>query len=154
TSVGEGPFPTELQDAIGDQMREIGQEFGASTGRPRRCGWFDAVAARFAAQLNGCTALAVVKLDPLDIFPVVRICTAYEVDGKVIDYMPTTRVLARARPIMEELPGWETPTTEARRFEDLPDATRRYVLRLEELIGVPIRYVGVGASREALIIRD
>jgi adenylosuccinate synthase len=154
TSVGEGPFPTELQNAIGDQLREIGQEFGASTGRPRRCGWFDAVAARFAAQLNGCTALAIVKLDPLDTFPVLRVCTAYEVDGKIIDRMPTTRALSRARPILEELPGWETPTTEARRFADLPEAARQYVLRLEELIGVHVRYVGVGANREALIIRD
>ncbi|HEY8287569.1 MAG TPA: adenylosuccinate synthase [Chloroflexota bacterium] len=153
TSVGEGPFPTELTDAIGDQLREIGQEFGASTGRPRRCGWFDAVAARFAAELNGCTAMAIVKLDPLDLFPVLRICTAYSLDGQVITHMPTTRNLARVRPIMEEWPGWEMPTTAARRFEDLPDAARRYVLRLEELIGVPVRYVGVGAGHEALIIR-
>jgi len=154
TSVGEGPFPTELRNAIGDQLREIGQEFGASTGRPRRCGWFDAVAARFAAQLNGCTAMAIVKLDPLDTFPVLRVCTAYEVDGEITDQMPTTRALSRARPILEELPGWETPTTEARCFADLPEAARRYVLRLEELIGVHVRYVGVGAKREALIIRD
>jgi adenylosuccinate synthase len=154
TSVGEGPFPTELTDAIGDQLREIGQEFGASTGRPRRCGWFDAVAARFAAQVNGCTAMAIVKLDPLDIFPVLRICTGYEVDGKVITHMPTTRTLARARPVMEELPGWETPTTKARTFADLPGGAQNYVLRLEELIGVHVRYVGVGASREALIIRE
>ena len=153
TSVGEGPFPTELNDPIGDQLREIGQEFGASTGRPRRCGWFDAVAARFAAELNGCTAMALVKLDPLDLFPVLRVCTAYELDGQVITHLPTTRALARVRPILEEWPGWETPTTGARRFEDLPDAARAYVLRLEELVGVPVRYVGVGAAHEALIIR-
>ncbi len=154
TSVGEGPFPTELNDAIGDQLREIGHEFGASTGRPRRCGWFDAVAARFAAQLNGCTAMAIVKLDPLDIFPVLRICTGYVVDGQLITHMPTTRALSRAQPVMEELPGWETPTTHARTFADLPSAAQNYVLRLEELIGVHVRYVGIGASREALIIRD
>jgi adenylosuccinate synthase len=112
------------------------------------------VAARFAAQLNGCTAMAILKLDPLDIFPVLRVCTGYEVDGKVITHMPTTRALSRARPIVEELPGWETPITKARTFADLPSAAQNYVLRLEELIGVPVRYVGVGASREALIIRD
>ena len=154
TSVGEGPFPTELKDAIGDQLREIGQEFGASTGRPRRCGWFDAVSARFAAELNGCTAMAIVKLDPLDIFPVVRVCTAYSLDGQIITHMPTTRALARVRPILEEWPGWETPTTGVRRFDELPEAARNFVLRLEELIGVKVRYVGVGADREALIIRD
>jgi adenylosuccinate synthase len=154
TSVGEGPFPTELHDAIGDQLREIGHEFGASTGRPRRCGWFDVVAARYAAQLNGCTALAIPKLDPLDTFPAVRICTAYMLDGKPIHEMPATRALSRVQPVYETLPGWETPTTAARRFEDLPVAAQEYILRLETLVGVRVRYVGVGQSREALIVRD
>jgi adenylosuccinate synthase len=155
TAVGEGPFPTELRDAIGDQLREIGHEFGASTGRPRRCGWFDAVAARFAAELNGCTCLAVPKLDPLDIFPVLRICTGYLLDGEVLTDVPSTREMARVQPIYEELPGWETPTTGARRFEDLPAAARRYILRLEELVGgIPVRFIGVGPGREALIVRE
>jgi adenylosuccinate synthase len=155
TAVGEGPFPTELNDAIGDQMREIGLEFGASTGRPRRCGWFDAVAAGFAAQLNGCTSLAIPKLDPLDIFPIVRICTGYLLDGLALPEMPTTRDLARVQPVYEEMPGWETPTTEARRFDDLPANAQHYILRLEQLIGgIPVRYVGVGPGREALIVRE
>lgn len=155
TAVGEGPFPTELRDAIGDQLREIGHEFGASTGRPRRCGWFDASAARFAAELNGCTCLAVPKLDPLDVFPLLRICTEYRLDGAPMPAgtFPTTRELARVEPVYEELPGWETPTTGARRFEDLPANARRYLLRLEELVGVPIRYIGVGPGREAIIVR-
>jgi adenylosuccinate synthase len=153
TSVGSGPFPTELNDPIGDQLREIGQEFGASTGRPRRCGWFDAVAARFAVDLNGCTALAVAKLDPLDIFPTLRICTSYLLDGVLTTDMPVTRDLARVQPVYEDLPGWEVPTTSARRFEDLPSAAQHYILRIENLVGVPIRYVGVGPGREALIDR-
>jgi adenylosuccinate synthase len=153
TSVGEGPFPTELHDEVGDKLREIGHEFGASTGRPRRCGWFDAVAARFGAQLNGCTSLAIPKLDPLDGFPSLRICTSYMLDGELCQEMPSTRALARVRPVYETLPGWETPTTGARAFANLPPAARRYILRLEELVGVPVRYVGVGQHRDALIVR-
>jgi len=153
TSVGEGPFPTELRDATGEALRRLGHEFGASTGRPRRCGWFDAVAARFAAQLNGCTCLAIPKLDPLDGFPAVQICTAYRLDGVTIEHMPSTRVLARVEPVYESLPGWEASTTQVRRFDDLPTAARYYVQRIEELVGVPVRYVGVGQSREALIVR-
>jgi adenylosuccinate synthase len=153
TSVGEGPFPTELNDPIGDQLREIGEEFGASTGRPRRCGWFDAVAARFAAELNGCTALALAKLDPLDTFPMLRICTGYLLDGVLTTEMPLTRDLARVQPVYENLPGWETPTGAVRRFDDLPPAARAYILRVEALVGVPVRYIGVGPEREALIDR-
>ena len=153
TAVGQGPFPTELRNALGDQLREIGREVGAATGRPRRCGWFDIVAGRFAAELNGCTSLALLKLDVLDTFPTIRICTGYQLDGAVLDDMPTTRVLDKVVPIEEELPGWESPTTEVRRFEDLPAAAQRYVLRIEELIGVRVEYIGVGPEREALIVR-
>jgi adenylosuccinate synthase len=153
TAVGEGPFPTELRDALGDQLREIGLEFGASTGRPRRCGWFDAVAARFAVELNGCTSIGLLKLDVLDTFPTLRICTGYLLDGVPVAGMPTTRNLARVTPILEEAAGWETPTTGVRRFEDLPPAAQRYVLRIEELIGVPVSCVGVGPDRDALIVR-
>jgi len=154
TSVGEGPFPTELHDALGDQLREIGLEFGASTGRARRCGWFDAAAARFAVELNGCTCISVLKMDVLDTFPSIRICTGYRIDGVPYPGMPSTRALARVEPILEEWPGWETPTVAVRSFEALPEAAQRYVLRIEELCGVPVRYVGVGPGREALIVRE
>ncbi len=154
TAVGEGPFPTELKDAVGDMLRTIGQEFGASTGRPRRCGWFDAVAARFGAEVGGCTSLAVSKLDPLDGFPLVSICTGYRLDGRTVSGMPTTRKLGRVEPVYETMAGWQVPTTGARRFADLPAAAQRYILRIEELVGVPVRYIGIGQAREALIVRD
>jgi adenylosuccinate synthase len=154
TAVGEGPFPTELRDALGDQLREIGHEFGAATGRPRRCGWFDAVAARFATELNGCTAIALLKLDVLDTFPSLRVCTGYRLHDMPVSGMPATRDLARVVPVLEELPGWEMPTTSVRSFAALPAAAQRYVRRVEELVGVPVTYVGVGPERQALIVRD
>lgn len=154
TAVGEGPFPTELRDALGDQLREIGREFGAATGRPRRCGWFDAVAARFSVELNGCTAIGLLKLDVLDTFPMLRICTGYWLDGSLLDGMPATRELARVEPVLEEVPGWETPTTGIRQFADLPLAARHYVERIEELTGARVAYIGVGRDRDALIIRE
>jgi adenylosuccinate synthase len=154
TAVGEGPFPTELKDAIGDTLRTVGQEFGASTGRPRRCGWFDAVAARFGAEVGGCTSLAVSKLDPLDGFPTISICTGYLLDGELVHSMPTTRKLSRVEPVYETIAGWQTPTTGARSFDDLPRAAQRYILRIEELVGVPVRYIGIGQAREAFIVRE
>ena len=154
TAVGEGPFPTELMDEIGDTLRTVGGEFGASTGRPRRCGWFDAVAARFGAQINGCDSIALSKLDPLDGFSRISICTGYRLDGEPVHSMPTTRKLARVEPIYETMPGWQTPTTGVRSFADLPQAAQRYILRIEELVGVPIRYIGVGQDRDAFIVRD
>ncbi len=154
TAVGEGPFPTELKDATGDTLRTVGREFGASTGRPRRCGWFDAVAARFGAQVNGCTSLALSKLDPLDGFASISICTGYRLDGQPMRSMPTTRRLARVEPVYETVSGWQAPTTGARSFDELPEAAQRYILRIEELVGVPVRYVGIGQAREAFILRD
>jgi adenylosuccinate synthase len=153
TAVGEGPFPSELHSEDGDRLRRIGQEFGASTGRPRRCGWFDAVAARFGAELNGCTSIALSKLDPLDTFASLRVCTGYSLDGRLLDTVPATRVLARVEPVYETLEGWLKPTTGAKRFDELPAAARRYIERLEELIGVPITFVGNGQDRDAFLLR-
>ena len=154
TAVGAGPFPVELLDETGDRLRELGQEYGATTGRPRRCGWFDGVAIRYAAWLNGFTEIAVTKLDVLDTFPEVKICVGYRLpDGKVIDWVPDTPLLERVEPVYETWPGWLAPTGEARRWEDLPENARRYLARIEELVGVPIRYVSVGPRREQLVVR-
>ncbi len=153
TAVGAGPMPTELRDATGDRLREIGQEYGVSTGRPRRCGWFDAVAARFAAQVAGFTELAVMKLDVLDGFETVKVCVAYKDGGRLLDSVPHTAVMSRVEPVYEILPGWQR-THDARSDDDLPQAARAFLDRLEQLVEVPITMVGVGQDREALIHRD
>ena len=133
TRVGAGPLPTELHDADGELMRDRGQEFGTTTGRARRCGWFDAVAGRFSVEVNGFTGGALVRLDVLDIFPTVKICTGYRLNGQVIEYFPSHVVdLDHCEPVYEELPGWLTPTENARTFEDLPPQAQAYVRRLEE----------------------
>jgi adenylosuccinate synthase len=152
TAVGAGPFPSELHDETGAHLREVGQEYGATTGRPRRCGWFDGVAIRYAAWLNGFTSLAVTKLDVLDGLPELMICVGYEIDGWRIERMPDTFDLNRAAPVYETWPGWQAPTRDARRWDDLPAAARAYLGRIAELAGVPIGYVSVGAERDALIV--
>jgi adenylosuccinate synthase len=153
TAVGSGPFPSELHDAVAAHLREIGQEYGATTGRPRRCGWFDGVAIRYAAWLNGFTALAVTKLDVLDGLPELKICIGYEIDGQAVDRVPVTTDLERASPVYETWPGWQVSTRDARRWGDLPAAARAYLGRIAELAGgAPIRYVSVGAAREQLIV--
>ena len=152
TAVGAGPFPVELGDEVGQRLREVGQEYGATTGRPRRCGWFDGVAIRYAAWLNGFTSLAVTKLDVLDGLPELKICVGYEIDGQTVRRVPDTPDLERASPIYETWPGWQASTRDARRWDDLPAAARAYLRRIEELAGVPIRFVSVGAEREQLIL--
>ncbi|MFN2202446.1 MAG: adenylosuccinate synthase [Caldilineaceae bacterium] len=154
TAVGDGPFPVELLDATGDRLRAAGEEFGATTGRPRRCGWFDGVAIRYASWLNGMTGLAVTKLDVLDGFDEIRICTGYRLPtGEIIeDSMPDTPVLFEVEPIFEEWAGWQTPTTACRSWEDLPIAAQRYVARISELAGVPVDYVSVGPERDQMIV--
>ena len=148
TRVGEGPFPTELHDEIGAHLGREGNEFGATTGRPRRCGWFDAVVARYSAVVNGVDFWAVTKLDVLDGIGTVKICTAYECDGRRYENMPAgVRLLERCRPVYEELPGWRDSTKEATRFEDLPDRARAYVNRICELTGVPLGILSVGPGR-------
>jgi len=152
TAVGEGPFPTELLDASGDHLREQGREYGATTGRPRRCGWFDGVAIGYAAWLNGFTGLAVTKLDVLDGLPELKICTRYRLpDGTLLDHVPDTSLLETVEPVYETWPGWETSTAQARRWDDLPANAQRYLKRIEELAGAPIRFVSVGPQREAMI---
>ncbi|MBN2448927.1 MAG: adenylosuccinate synthase [Lentisphaeria bacterium] len=149
TRVGSGPFPTELSDATGDALRRRGSEYGATTGRPRRCGWFDAVATRYAAMLNGADGAALTKLDVLDGFESVRICTAYELDGRVVTDMPTDgEEIARVRPRYEEMPGWLADTTSATTYEDLPEAARAYIRRLMELTGMRLEIVSVGPRRD------
>jgi adenylosuccinate synthase len=155
TAVGDGPFPVELHDADGARLREIGGEFGATTGRPRRCGWFDGVAIRYAAWLNGMTGLAITKLDVLDNFATLKICTGYRLpDGSTItDSMPDTPVLMQATPVYENWEGWQTPITRCQHWEQLPPQAQRYLERISELAGVPIEYISVGAEREQMFRR-
>ncbi|HEY0607584.1 MAG TPA: adenylosuccinate synthase [Herpetosiphonaceae bacterium] len=154
TRVGGGPFPTELLDETGNELRERGHEYGTTTGRPRRCGWFDAVAARYVVELNGVDHLAITKLDVLDTLPTLRICTGYQLGEQTIDYMPSSDVeLSQATPIYEELPGWQSSTDAARSFDELPPNAQRYLLRLEELTGAPATLVSVGPARDASIER-
>ena len=150
TAVGAGPMPTELRDATCELLRERGQEYGTSTNRPRRCGWFDAVAARFAAEVSGFTDLAVMKLDVLDGFDTVKIAVAYRDGARNLETVPHTAVLGRVEPVYDALPGWSS-TSEARTFDDLGPSARAFLHRIESLVGVPISIVGVGREREALI---
>ncbi|MBI4297779.1 MAG: adenylosuccinate synthase [Chloroflexi bacterium] len=152
TRVGSGPLPTELADETGQLIREHAQEFGATTGRPRRCGWFDAVVARYAAQVNGCTAFAITRLDVLDILPKIKVCVSYEAEGKRLSRPPaSTALMERCTPIYEEMEGWREPITDIRRFADLPRAAQAYVRRLEELTGCPAAIISVGPRREETI---
>ena len=150
--VGEGPFPTDLLDATGEMLRARGGEFGATTGRPRRCGWFDAVVGRYAALVNGVDLWAFTKLDVLDTLPVIKICVAYECDGKRLETMPASlSTLRRCKPIYEEMPGWMTPTSKVTRYDDLPPAARAYVERLVKLIGGKLGVLSVGPDRETTL---
>ncbi len=153
TRVGSGPMPTELKDEMGELIRERAREYGATTGRPRRCGWFDGVAARYSCRINGFTGLALTRLDVLDILPRIHVCTGYTLDGEPLDGFPaSSSTLSRCQPVLEELPGWETDTSSIRRFEDLPPRARAYVKRLEELAGCPISLISVGPGREQTMV--
>jgi adenylosuccinate synthase len=155
TRVGEGALPTELTGEMGNRLRESGQEFGAVTGRPRRCGWYDAVAVRYAVRVNGLDALALTKLDVLDGLPELEVCTAYRCNGATLTEMPGDHAqLSACEPVYETLPGWTTPTAGIRRFDDLPREARAYVARLEEVTGVPAGIVSTGSKREDTIIRE
>jgi adenylosuccinate synthase len=155
TRVGSGPMPTELKDEIGDAIRSAGHEYGTTTGRPRRCGWFDGVAASFSNRINGFNGMALTRLDVLDQFPKLKICTAYKLDGKTINEFPSTIAeLSRCQPVLEEMDGWMTDISGVRQFGRLPTAARRYVRRLEELCGSPAKLVSVGPKREETIIRS
>ena len=154
TRVGEGPFPTELTDQVGEDLRARGGEFGATTGRPRRTGWFDAVVTRYAARVNGLTDICLTKLDVLSGYDTVPVCVAYEVDGARTEEMPLDQAsFARAVPVYEELPGWSEDISGCRSFDELPEAARAYVDRLEEVSRCRIQSIGVGPGREATIVR-
>ncbi|MFR9803869.1 adenylosuccinate synthase [Pseudonocardia sp. RS010] len=155
TRVGSGPFPTELFDASGEYLRKTGGEVGVTTGRPRRCGWFDAVIGRYAQRVNGITDFFLTKLDVLSSLERVPICVAYEVDGKRVDDMPMTQTdIHHAVPVYEEMPGWFEDISGVREFDDLPAAARDYVHRIEELTGAPVSAIGVGPGRDQTITRE
>jgi adenylosuccinate synthase len=152
TRVGNGPLPTEAESGEAERIRELGGEFGATTGRPRRCGWFDAVVVRYAVRVNGLTGLAVTKLDVLDTFAEIPVCVGYRLDGETVDSMPAdVETIERVEPLYETLPGWQKQLTEVRRLADLPAAARAYVDRLQDLAGAPVRYVSVGTRRDQII---
>lgn len=154
TRVGEGPFPTEFDKKMNETIRSKGHEFGATTGRPRRCGWFDAVLVRYAIIINGATHLAIMKLDVLDDLPVIKIATAYRYKGKIYkDYSHDMDVLMHAQPIYEQWPGWGTSTRHVRRYHQLPASARRYIERLEALLKVKVKYISVGSKRDEIIVR-
>ena len=154
TRVGSGPIPTELKDEIGNLIREVAHEYGTTTGRPRRCGWFDAVAAKFSTRINGFTRAAITRLDVLDILPSLKICVGYKLDGKSIDYFPASAAtLERCQPVYEELPGWQAPISNIRQYDQLPPEARQYLGRLEELISCPISLISVGMRREQTIFK-
>jgi adenylosuccinate synthase len=154
TRVGEGPFPTELLDGDGERLRTIGGEVGTTTGRPRRCGWYDAVVARYATRVNGLTDFFLTKLDVLSGFEKIPVCVAYEIDGQRYEEMPMTQTqFHHAVPIYEYLPGWSEDISEARKFEDLPINAQKYVEFLEKISGAPMSAIGVGQHRDATISR-
>ncbi|SHH31106.1 adenylosuccinate synthase [Tepidibacter thalassicus] len=154
TRVGKGPFVTELFDEIGDRIRKNGNEFGTTTGRPRRCGWFDSVIVRYAARVNGLTCISLMLLDVLTGFEKVKICTGYKLGDKVIKEFPASlEVLEKCEPIYEELDGWTEDISDATKFEDLPENAQKYVKRIEELVGVDVQIISVGPKRTQTIVR-
>ena len=155
TRVGEGPFPTLMEAEIEERCRQIGQEFGATTGRKRLCGWFDASLVRHAARVNGLSSLIITKLDVLDSFEEIKVCTGYKRRGEIVEGFPSSlRILSECEPVYETLPGWKTPTGQARAMSDLPQNARRYIERLEEVCEVPVSLVSVSPSRESYIALD
>ena len=154
TRVGEGPFPTELHDEVGDRLREIGHEFGTTTGRPRRVGWLDVVIGRYATRVNGVTDFVITKLDNLDTFDEIPVCVAYEVDGERFDEMPENQTdFHHATPVYEMLPGWKQDITGCRTFDELPENAQRYVEFVEQQIGARVSAIGVGPGRDEIIQR-
>lgn len=153
TRVGEGHFPTELDSPHGESLRDRGREFGTTTGRARRCGWIDLVMLRYAGRVNGLGGLIITKLDVLDSFPAIKICTAYRCNDSITKEFPSSqRLLQASEPVYEELDGWQQDTSAARRYEDLPAAARRYVERISEITGLPVLAISVGPDREQTIV--
>ncbi|RPI52355.1 MAG: adenylosuccinate synthase [Chloroflexi bacterium] len=153
TSVGGGPFPTELHDEYGTMLQEIGREFGATTGRPRRCGWLDGVSLGYASWINGFTGIAVTKLDILDVLDHVQICTGYRLGDQILDHVPDTVTQGLVEPVYESWPGWQVDTSGCRSWDELPAAARAYLGRISELAAAPIRFVSVGPERSQIIVR-
>ncbi|KJS47589.1 adenylosuccinate synthase [Desulfosporosinus sp. BICA1-9] len=154
TRVGEGPFPTELLDEVGEEIQKNGHEFGTTTGRARRCGWFDAVIARYAVRVSGISDFAITKLDVLTGFDTLKICVGYSVNGEIIREFPQSqKIFKQCQPVYEEMPGWQEDVTHVRQFGDLPEAARNYILRIEELSGIPATLVAIGPGREQTIVR-
>ncbi|HXX59162.1 MAG TPA: adenylosuccinate synthase, partial [Dehalococcoidales bacterium] len=148
TRVGGGPFPTELDNEIGNLIRERAHEYGTTTGRPRRCGWFDGVAGRLAYRVNGFTGMAITRFDILDELESIKICTAYKIDGKVVtDFPANIRTLEKCEPVYEEFPGWQKSTCEIRNYKDLPANAKKYIRSLEEVVGCPANIISVGPER-------
>ena len=155
TRVGEGPLPTELFGSIGDRLRETGQEYGASTGRPRRCGWYDAVAVRYAVRVNGIDSIALTKLDVLDGLDQIEICTGYTIGGRTVTEFPSDlNTCGPITPVYESWPGWTSPTKGVKEYAKLPAEARRYVARLEEVSGVPVGLISTGSDRHETIVRE
>ncbi|MGL4568143.1 MAG: adenylosuccinate synthase [Fusobacteriaceae bacterium] len=156
TRVGEGPFVTELNDETGETLRRVGHEFGATTGRPRRCGWLDLVVGKYATDINGLTDIVITKIDCLSGLDTIKICTAYEIDGKIYKTGPaSTESLARAIPVYEELPGWTEDISNMKTYEELPENCKNYIKRMEEFLGCPITVVSVGPDRtQNIFLRD
>jgi adenylosuccinate synthase len=153
TRVGSGPFPTELTEATGEKLRAAGHEFGATTGRPRRCGWFDAMVTRYAVRVNGLTGIALTKLDVLDDFASIKLCTGYTYEGKRVEELPANlEMFEKCQPVYEDMPGWQQDISKAKSFDELPEAARNYVKRLEELSGCQIVLVSVGPRRDQTIV--
>ena len=152
TRVGGGPMPTELKDEVGELIRKKGHEYGTTTGRPRRCGWFDAVAGRFSVELNGCSHIVLTHLDIYDGFPVIKICTGYKFNGRLLSsFTSDVSVLEKCQPIYEEMAGWQESISEIRDFGKLPPQACSYITRLEQLLSCPVGLVSVGPMREQMI---
>ncbi len=152
TRVGNGPFPTEFDDEFAQIIRDIGGEYGATTGRPRRCGWFDGIIAKYATRVNGLSSLAITKLDVLDTLPEINICTGYKYGDRVLTNFPVDAdVLESIEPIYESHPGWQSPTTGAKKIEDLPVKARSYLDRISEIVDTPVSYISIGSDREQTI---
>jgi adenylosuccinate synthase len=155
TRVGEGPFPTELFGDIGDRLRETGMEYGASTGRPRRCGWYDAVAVRYAVRVNGIDSIALTKLDVLDGLEAIEICTGYKIADRTVNEFPSDlNSCGPITPIYESWPGWKAPTKGAKTYAQLPAEAQRYIKRLEEVSGVPVGLISTGSDRNETIVGE
>jgi adenylosuccinate synthase len=153
TAVGTGPFPVELFDENGEKLRDVGKEYGATTGRPRRCGWFDGVAIKYAAWLSGFTGIAVTKLDVLDDFEKIQVCVRYKHGDQVLNHLPETATLENVEPVYEIWDGWCESTRNCRTWEDLPKTARLFLHRISELAGAPIQFISVGPEREELVVR-